>query len=96
MAYVFGKTNFCDPSNLSASRAYINGALLTRGLLKDTESQLKFNSADATTVINLIYDLLRKNEQDDAARESMSAKIREIGAENERRIANEVRIMLRD
>ncbi|CCG83692.1 protein of unknown function [Taphrina deformans PYCC 5710] len=89
MSYAFGKTHFCDQSNLSASRAYINNALLVRGLIHDQESQLKFNSADAPTVINLIYDFLRKSEQDDAARENMSAKIRETMTENDRKITNE-------
>lgn len=90
MSYTFGKSTFCDQSNLSASRAYINNALLVRGILRDEQSQLKFNSADAATVINLLYDFLRKSEQDDAARETMSAKVREISLENDRLMANEV------
>lgn len=90
-AYVFGKAMFCDQSNLSASRAYINSTLLTRGILHDAEAPLKFNSADAPAVINLLYDFLRKTEQDEAARENMSAKIRQISTENDRLIAHEVR-----
>lgn len=91
MSYSFGKSLFCDQSNISASRAYINNALLVRGILRDEQSQLKFNSADAATVINLLYDFLRKSEQDDVAKESMSAKVREISLENDRLMANEVR-----
>lgn len=90
MAYASSKTIFCDESNLSSSRAYINNALLVRGLLRDHESQLKFNSADAPAVINIIYDLLRRGEQDDKNREGISAKLREISAENDRLITNEV------
>lgn len=88
--YIYGKTIFCDQSNLSASRAYINTTLLTRGIIRDQETQLKFNSADAPTVINLIYDFLRKTEQDDAARERLSAKLRTVATENDQLIANEV------
>lgn len=90
MVYASSKTIFCDQSNLSASRAYINNALLVRGLLRNEEAQLKFNSADAPAVINLIYDLLRKSEQDDVSREAISARVREISSENDRLIANEV------
>lgn len=90
MSYAFGKTSFCDQSNISASRAYVNNALLIRGYLRDEESKLKFNSADAPDVINLIYDFLRKGEQDDAARETMSGRIRETISENDRVISNEV------
>lgn len=91
MAFTFGKSNLCDQSNISASRAYINNALLVRGFLHDEASQLKFNSADAPSVINLLYDFLRKSEQDDAAREAMSARVREITTENDRLLATEVR-----
>lgn len=90
MTFSFGKSNLCDQSNISASRAFINNALLVRGCLRTEEAQLKFNSADAPSVINLVYDLLRKSEQDDAAREDMSAKMRELSVENDRLLANEV------
>lgn len=96
MSFTFGKSVLCDQSNLSASRAYINNALLVRGMLRDEQSQLKFNSADAPAVINLLYDFLKKSEQDDEARESMSARVREISLENDRLMSNEVsRIVVR-
>lgn len=84
------KVIFCDQSNISTSRAYINNALTVRGLLHDEESQLKFNSADAPAVINVIYDFLRKSEQNDTNKEALSAKLRELSAENDRLVASEV------
>ncbi|BFZ57530.1 hypothetical protein PYCC9005_004582 [Savitreella phatthalungensis] len=83
MSYIFGKSRLCDGSNVSSSRSYVNTELRRRGYLTDDEP-LKFNSADAPAVINLLHDFLLKTAADEADVERLTAKARQLSSENER------------
>lgn len=99
MSYIFGKTVFCDGSNLSASRAFINSELTRRGYARPQAGEattcLKFNSADAPDVINIVYDFLRKVECDEQNLDHLSARARALSGENERLQAEKSRFEAR-
>jgi hypothetical protein len=86
----FGKTRFCDDANIAQSRTYINSTLYARGLTRDPSAQLKFNSADAPTVMNLVYDFLQRSAWEEQQREKLTARVRAEASEAESlRIQNE-------
>ncbi|ORY77042.1 Afadin and alpha-actinin-binding-domain-containing protein [Protomyces lactucae-debilis] len=73
----FGKTRFCDDANIAQSRSYINTSLYARGFVRDASAALKFNSADAPTVINLVYDFLKRSEWEELQRERLTTRVRQ-------------------
>ena len=98
MSYIFGKTTFCDGTNISVSRAFINTELASRGFVRARDggsTALKFNSADAPDVINLIYDFLRRVECDEKSLDRLSDGARALAAENERLRQDKARLETR-
>ncbi|EPY53967.1 mitotic-spindle disanchored Msd1 [Schizosaccharomyces cryophilus OY26] len=77
---------FCDSTNLKESIQYVNYSLREKGFLQKEKIRFSDDVKDKCQVVNVLYQLLRKNDADVQEKEKLLERIQTDSIEHERNV----------